>query len=123
MDTISRGTRRNWRSMTMVALVVVTILCLHIFTSSLYSTSSASDAYTSHHHRKGMAPGDRVLVTGASGFIGFHLINELVRLGVTEIVGLDSYSTYYPPPYKYQRSWRLNLEHGIEIINGDVCDE
>lgn len=119
-----RGARvRSWRSLLVVGLVVISILCLHIATSTVYTTEPSSLSANSHHRHRSVSPGDRVLITGASGFIGYHLINELVSRGVRDIVGLDSYSTYYPPPYKYQRSWRLSLEHGIDIVNGDVCDE
>ena len=33
---------------------------------------------------------EKVVVTGAAGFIGGHLCNELVSRGVSEIVGIDS---------------------------------
>ena len=35
----------------------------------------------------------RILVTGASGFIGFHLINKLLKNH--EVYGIDSYSDNY----------------------------
>ena len=44
----------------------------------------------------------RVLVTGAAGFIGFHLSRKLVDLGY-EVVGLDSINDYYDINLKYSR--------------------
>jgi UDP-glucuronate 4-epimerase len=45
---------------------------------------------------------DRILVTGAAGFVGFHLINRLVKTDV-EIVGLDNINDYYEVSLKYDR--------------------
>ena len=36
----------------------------------------------------------RILVTGAAGFIGFHLSKRLCALGY-EVVGLDNLNDYY----------------------------
>jgi UDP-glucuronate 4-epimerase len=35
----------------------------------------------------------RILVTGSSGFIGFHLINELTKNNI--VLGIDSNNHYY----------------------------
>ncbi len=43
-----------------------------------------------------------VLVTGASGFIGFHLVNRLAVEGF-EIIGLDNINDYYDEDLKYAR--------------------
>ena len=42
------------------------------------------------------------LVTGAAGFIGFHVANYLVSRGNT-VLGLDSINAYYDPELKYAR--------------------
>ena len=44
----------------------------------------------------------KVLVTGAAGFIGFHLVLSLSQKGYT-IVGLDNLNDYYDPHLKYSR--------------------
>jgi UDP-glucuronate 4-epimerase len=44
----------------------------------------------------------KVLVTGSAGFIGFHLVNRLVKDGF-EVVGLDSLNDYYQVSLKYDR--------------------
>jgi UDP-glucuronate 4-epimerase len=44
----------------------------------------------------------RVLVTGAAGFIGFHLAGRLAERG-DEVVGLDNLNDYYDPGLKHGR--------------------
>ncbi len=44
----------------------------------------------------------KILVTGAAGFIGFHLINRLLETGM-DIVGIDNINDYYPPELKFAR--------------------
>ena len=51
----------------------------------------------------------KILVTGAAGFIGFHLINQLAKRG-DSIVGLDQINDYYDVELKKSR---LN-ESGID---------
>jgi len=41
----------------------------------------------------------RVVVTGAAGFIGSHLVDRLLADGC-EVVGVDSFEDYYPRAYK-----------------------
>lgn len=44
----------------------------------------------------------KILITGTSGFIGFHLANRLIARG-DEVVGLDAINDYYDINLKYSR--------------------
>ncbi|MBS7788971.1 NAD-dependent epimerase/dehydratase family protein [Roseococcus sp. SDR] len=50
----------------------------------------------------GAMEGQRVLVTGAAGFIGFHLTQRLLTEGAT-VLGVDNLNTYYDPALKQAR--------------------
>ena len=43
-----------------------------------------------------------ILVTGAAGFIGFHLCKRLIEDG-EKVIGIDSINDYYDPKLKLAR--------------------
>lgn len=49
-----------------------------------------------------------ILVTGAAGFIGYHLTRRLLRDGHT-VTGLDNINDYYDPELKYGRLQDLEI--------------
>ena len=52
----------------------------------------------------------KILVTGAAGFIGFHLVKRLAQIGGYSIVGLDSINSYYDVNLKYGRLSELGID-------------
>lgn len=58
----------------------------------------------------------KVLVTGAAGFIGFHLVNRLAGRG-DEVVGIDNINDYYPVSLKYARLAEAGIAEA-EIVQG-----
>jgi UDP-glucuronate 4-epimerase len=67
-----------------------------------------------------------VLVTGAAGFIGYHLSRRLLERG-TPVIGLDNLNPYYEPSLKQARLARLQeLAAGcgvpFALIQGDLED-
>jgi UDP-glucuronate 4-epimerase len=61
----------------------------------------------------------KVVITGAAGFIGFHLAMKLKSLG-HEVTGFDNFNSYYDNTLKMNRARKLNNEFGIEISNLDL---
>ncbi len=63
----------------------------------------------------------RYLVTGAAGFIGSNLAARLAASG-NDVVGIDSFNSYYSPELKLSRKKNLLDPHGIEVHKFDLCD-
>jgi UDP-glucuronate 4-epimerase len=66
-------------------------------------------------------PSPRVLVTGAAGFIGFHLANRLLDRGCA-VDGVDSMTLYYEPSLKQARLDRLLARPGFVFHRLDLAD-
>lgn len=63
----------------------------------------------------------KILVTGAAGFIGFHVTKYLVERG-DEVVGIDNINNYYDPQLKLDRLKILNKFKGFSFIKLDIAD-
>lgn len=64
--------------------------------------------------------GKRILITGAAGFIGFHLALYLKERG-DFVIGLDNFNSYYDVQLKKDRAALLHAKQ-IEILNADIRD-
>jgi UDP-glucuronate 4-epimerase len=63
----------------------------------------------------------KILVTGAAGFIGFHLAKKLAGNGEM-VIGLDNVNDYYDVSLKHARLERLAEEKNFRFLKGDICD-
>ena len=62
-----------------------------------------------------------ILVTGAAGFIGFHLCQRLLENGC-QVVGIDNLNAYYDVRLKHARLQRLDGRPGFRFEQLDVAD-
>ena len=63
----------------------------------------------------------RVLVTGAAGFIGFHLAKRLLAQQ-NEVIGLDNVNDYYEVSLKEARLAQLQGQRGFRFYKMDLVD-
>ena len=63
-----------------------------------------------------------MLVTGAAGFIGFHLAKRLLSLGAS-VCGIDNLNDYYDVSLKEARLAILEKEPSFTFVRGDLADE
>lgn len=63
-----------------------------------------------------------ILVTGAAGMIGYHMISRLLAEG-QNVKGCDSLTPYYDIRLKEARMASLKLLHGFDVDRIDLCNE
>ena len=63
----------------------------------------------------------RVLVTGAAGFIGYHLSKVLLGRGC-QVVGIDNLNDYYVPQLKHDRVAQLRGTAGFSFQELELVD-
>ena len=61
-----------------------------------------------------------VLVTGAAGFIGFHVIAALLERGEA-VIGVDNINDYYDPALKRARLAQLEGRKGFRFVKADIA--
>ncbi|MFT4077950.1 NAD-dependent epimerase [Rhodomicrobium sp.] len=62
-----------------------------------------------------------ILVTGAAGFIGFHVAKALLARG-EEVVGFDNINDYYDPSLKRARLEHLADQRAFSFVKADLAD-
>jgi len=63
-----------------------------------------------------------ILITGAAGFIGFHLSRELCGLGF-KVVGIDNLNDYYDPELKRARLNELKKLSNFKFVHLDLINQ
>lgn len=63
----------------------------------------------------------KILVTGAAGFIGFHVADALVKRGL-DVVGIDNINDYYDVNLKYSRLLELGINQE-KITSSSTCNQ
>jgi UDP-glucuronate 4-epimerase len=62
-----------------------------------------------------------VIVTGAAGFIGFHVSRALLARG-TPVLGIDNLNPYYDVTLKEARLEQLKAERDFRFLKADISD-
>jgi len=64
----------------------------------------------------------KILVTGAAGFIGYSLCQQLLQRGDT-VIGVDNLNDYYSVKLKMDRLEKLQPYKNFEFVKLDIADQ
>jgi len=62
-----------------------------------------------------------ILITGCSGFVGYHLCIFLLKTNI-RIIGIDNLNSYYDPKLKISRLKNLKNYKNFKFINKDITE-
>lgn len=62
-----------------------------------------------------------IIVTGAAGFIGSHLVDRLLARG-ERVIGLDLFDSFYDPAIKRANLSGARAQPGFRLVEGDIRD-
>jgi len=62
-----------------------------------------------------------IIVTGAAGFVGYHVAERLLDRGAA-VIGVDNFNAYYDPALKEARAARLAGRDGFTMVRMDIAD-
>jgi len=63
----------------------------------------------------------KILITGAAGFIGSNLAENLIKSGL-EVIGIDNFSPFYPREMKEKNIALLKENPNFHFVEGDIKD-
>jgi nucleoside-diphosphate-sugar epimerase len=63
----------------------------------------------------------RAVVTGAAGFIGSHLAEQLLASGA-DVVGIDAFTPYYDRDAKWSNLTTLRAHDAFDLVEADLTD-
>ncbi len=108
--------RKRWSAVQKISLT--------LFNSLSKKVSKEKRAFFDEKQAKPMPSGEpaqTILITGGAGFIGSHLIEELLREGHS-VVAIDNFNEVYEPYKKWQNVERFTGLPRFKLVVGDIRD-